>query len=314
MKNAILAVLVIVSGLLIKSFAHAVEPEVSKVKQCPDWDPNKTKNTWKIENEALSCRAECTKKQDCASSLDPCGRVMFYNKSYSDQIKLFLKQGSNFECSNRFDFGADLSFECKNSKCEAGFGMCEQDRKKLHDYTSSHVSTKCSTDADCTFFLSPDETCARRLPASSTGDFQSNQLNISYLREAVLHSCKMKNIQECDSTEKSLCLLNQCTVLPEKPKYKNFLNFEGPKSVANYQSNTIPVKMPPLSQSKCNTDQECSEVVGICSQYIVSLNKKFSIAFKTEIEKKEKSFACANATKIQIPKSKCVKKFCSFVN
>lgn len=309
-----LAVILIISGLLINFFAHGAAAEVSKVKQCPDWDAKNTKNTWQIENEALSCRADCTKKQDCTSSLDPCGRILVYQKAYSDQIKLFLKQSPNYECSVRFDFGANLSLDCRNSKCETGFGMCEQERKKLNEYTTTHISTKCSTDADCTFFLSPEETCARRLPSSTASDFQNHQLNISYLRQAVLRSCKMKNLQECDSTEKSYCLLNQCTVLPEKPKYKNFLNLEGPKFVPNYQSNTIPLKMPPLSQSKCNSDQECSEILGICSQYILTVNKKFSVVFKSEMEKKEKSFACANTPKIQIPKSKCVKKFCSFVN
>lgn len=314
MKKSFLYLTIVSIICFFAPFASRSNPEASSKTLCPEWKTAEVINSWKIDNEALSCRSQCRSKQDCTSIIDDCGRVLIFNKSYSLELELLLKQLPKYECPNRFDFGNKLDLNCRNKKCDIRFDSCAQEREKLNKYISSKLSTKCVKDSDCTFFLSREESCVRRLPVTSSAEFQNHQLNLAFLNESVLHSCKGKNWKECDSSEKSFCITHQCVVLAEKPQFKNFLNLEGPHFIANYNSNTTPIKMPGPTQSKCTVDSDCSEILGVCSQYVVSLNKKFLPIFKADLVKMLKTIACAAAPKIQIPKSRCFKKFCSFVN
>ena len=306
--------IVLVSVWLFATNSQAAEAPADRGNRCPEWKASEVANNWRVENSALGCRSSCTTKQDCAMVSDPCGRVLVFNKKNQSEIEGFLKLSTGYECANRLDIAKDIKLDCRNKRCEVEFGACEVEKRKLNEYIAEKLSTKCSKDQDCTFFLSPGESCIHRLPVTSSTEFQTHQLNLAFLREAVMSSCKNKTMKECDATEKSFCVASQCVVLSERPEYKNFLNLEGPDFLANYKSNTTPVKMPEVSQSKCSADEDCVEMAGICTQYLVTLNKKFATGFKTGLDKMAKSVACPSIPKIKMPKSRCFKKFCSFVN
>lgn len=302
-----------VLGVCILLFADVALSESIKAKKCPDFTSGAVQNTWMLNSSALSCRSYCESDTDCLVTQDSCGRKLFANKVYLTEIETFLKQGS-YSCQNHLEVASDVKSVCQKKRCAPAYKSCEAETKKQSNYIAAKVDTSCNTDADCTFFLAPNSKCARRFPSSKTFNITRSELDLGYLRDAVLNSCKDTKIKECDASEKAYCLSKECLVFKERPPFKNFVNLEGLQYKANFQSNTTPLKMPPASSSKCQKDSDCIEVVGVCGQYIVSLNTKFETSFKSEIQKAGANIACPVAGKIEIPKSRCFKEFCSFVN
>lgn len=281
--------------------------------KCPSIKVDEAGSSWRIQNSAVECRSVCNSNSDCTVVKDKCGRMIFANKAYKDEIESFLN-GSSFSCMNRVETIDTVDTVCERKRCVPTYKSCEAQIKKQTEFLNKKLSTECSSDADCTFTLAPDEKCIHRVPLGRVSDLSKSTLDLMYLRDSIIGACNLKNVKECNSAEKSYCVSNECIVFQEKPPFKNFVNLEGPSYSPNFASNTIPLKMPRASFSKCSQDIECTETTGVCSQYIVSINKKYLESFKNDIEKVEKSIACPVAKKIQIPKSRCFKQFCSFVN
>lgn len=296
--------------IFLSSLAFGQAPQLAK---CPAFKGDSADVSWRITNVATHCRAHCETNADCISVQDKCGRVVFSNKIYKSEIESFINSG-NYSCPSSLQALQEIDSVCERKKCEPAFKSCEVQIRKQNDYLASKAVTECAGDSDCSFVSVPNEKCIQRLPISRASDLPKISLDIQYLRDAVLSACKMKNVKECSPIAKSYCISKECLVLQERPPFKNFVNFEGASSVPNFASNTNPIKMPRASQSKCAQDSECAETTGVCSQYAVSINKKFLASFKADVEKMEKSIACPTTDKIQVPKSRCFKEFCSFVN
>jgi hypothetical protein len=299
--------------LIVNLYSLAVLAQKEKSGQCPELKPDSGKIGWNLSNSALRCRAQCKTKEECAISRDSCGRLMVHHKSYSADVAAAAQKMAQASCDSPFEMGNDLKVDCKRNRCTLEFSNCEAERKKLNNFIKDTADTKCETDNDCTFILAPDESCLRRYPVSKSVNLNRQQLNFNYLKEATITSCGMKS-GECNSNEKAFCVAKECVVMLEKPPYKNFVNFEGVKYIPNYNSNTVPIKSPTGSQSKCASDSECVEGFGICHQYAFSINKNRLGDFKSDLKKLEASVACPALPKIELPKSRCFKNLCSFVN
>lgn len=296
-------------------FSISLFAQTGKDVSCPEWKGDQVKNQWRLNNSALLCRSQCQTAADCSITKDSCGRVLIYNKVYSEELKTILKQGDTVACENKFEGHGDIKLECKNQKCSPVFEDCQAGKKRLKSFIAEKMTATCDKDSDCTFFLAASESCAQRIPVNRTVEISRIQLNLDYLRESVLTSCGQRQIKECDPMEKPFCAAKECIMLKEKPKFKNFVNLEGKDYLPNFKSNTTPLKLPPGSHSKCLNDADCVDAIGVCSQYIVSLNKVYLTTFNDEVSKVSKSIACpVIPSKLNSPKSKCFKNFCSFVN
>ncbi len=294
-------------------FVELVRAQVSEVRKCPSISPSGISNTWRLGSPALICRFQCTTNADCISTQDFCGRKLFVNKAYASEVEIALKQGG-YSCLNNLEIAGDIKVECQSKRCAPVFKSCEMETKKQDDYIAQKIETSCEKDQDCSFFLAPDSKCVRRFPASKIANFSKSELDLSFMRDAVTTSCGAKKIQECDPSEKPFCIGKQCLMFKEKPPFKNFVNLEGSNYEANFDSNTTPIKMPPAVQSRCQVDSDCTELAGICSQYIVSINKKYLASFTLDLQKVAAKIACPASTKIEMRKSRCFKDFCSFVH
>lgn len=300
-------------GICFLLFAELVLGQVAEIRKCPSFNPSAISNMWKLGSPALICRSHCTTNADCVSTQDICGRKLFINKAYSSEVELALKQGG-YSCPNNLEIAGDVKVECQSKKCAPVFNSCELETKKQDAYIAQKIETNCERDQDCSFFLAPDSKCAHRYPARKMANFSKSELDLGFMRDAVTSACGAKNIKECDPSEKPFCVGKQCLMFKEKPPFKNFVNLEGSTYEANFASNTMPIKMPLAVHSKCQVDSDCTELAGVCSQYLVSLNKKYLASFTLELQKVAANIACPAATKIEIRKSRCFKDFCSFVH
>lgn len=281
--------------------------------QCPGLNTENDSSQWRVQNAAVICRATCISNSDCTSIKDNCGRMIFANKIFKSEVDAAVK-GMAYSCANRFEVAESMESVCENKKCGPKFNSCQAQLKKQNEFIDNIAKNECSTDSDCSFIMVPSEKCVQRIPFGRVSDMAKYSLDLAYLRDGVISACNLKSIKECNSLAKAYCLNKECNMFQEKPPYKNFVNLEGSTYTPNFASNTIPLKLPRASHSKCLQDSECTEVTGICSQYIVALNKKHVTLFKSEMEKMERSIACPVPGKFQVPKSRCFKEFCSFVN
>ena len=279
---------------------------------CPVWK-NEVKNfRAEIANPALDCRATCKNTTECIVQADPCGRRYTINKEYSSEMKEAVGKLNVSDCPSQIKLPLDEKAECVKHKCQIQHLDCKSALAKSDEFFKTNFRQQCKFDRECSFVLKPNEKCVEYLPVNSVQNELINAAELSYVKDKVIQSCLKGQPVYCPKKNTSQCFANQCIQVDQKIPFVSYLNFEGVKGIANFKSRTEPIKVPALTEIKCQKKSDCEVVVGVCSQYAVTLNKIHVADFKEKIKEFEVKVACPVSSKLNIPSPECFSNFCVF--